>query len=143
MGHREIQTPEFRDKQGGSCPRSRRDGRHRRIVIGILLRHNGEKPFTARDVNAPVLGIIEQIIGIAHTLHTGYLFSRLSVNNHEHRRCADANEQSMVGFVQCERKIGCSALEWPGGEHRAFVPINHCDVMRGRNIHEDAWPRLL
>src|SRR5215470_15305054 len=75
MGHRQVQPTEVRHKQRGPRSGGRGDGRHRRVMIGILLRHNAERPGTASDVEAPVWCIIEQIIGIAHTLHTGNLLA--------------------------------------------------------------------
>src|SRR5262249_41229320 len=75
MGNRKIQSTEFRHKQRGPRPGGRGNGRDWRVMIGILLRHNTQKSFTTSDVNAPVQRIIEQIIGIAYTLHPGNLFA--------------------------------------------------------------------
>src|SRR5262249_19479417 len=75
MGYRQIQPTEVRPKQRGPRSGGRGDGRHRRVMIGILLRHNAERPGTASDVDVPVRRIIEQIIGIAHALHTGNLLA--------------------------------------------------------------------
>src|SRR5215831_7738967 len=62
MGHRQVQLTEVRHKQRGARSGSRGDGRHRRVMIGILLRHNAERPGTASDVEAPVRRIIEQMV---------------------------------------------------------------------------------
>src|SRR5215471_9976611 len=49
----------------------------------------------------------------------------------------------MLRFVQRHWEIGLGALERPGGDDGAFVSIHDCDMVRGWDIHEDAWPRLL
>src|SRR5215471_8284058 len=98
-------------------------------MISIFLRHNGECPCTAGNVYAPALRIIEQIIGIPHTLHTGNLFAGLGIENHEYGWFAKADKQPMMGFVQRQRKIRLSALEWPGRHDGAFISIHYRDVM--------------
>ena len=49
----------------------------------------------------------------------------------------------MLRFVQRHGEIGLGALERPGGDDGAFVSIHDCDMVRGWDIHEYAWPRLL
>jgi hypothetical protein len=112
-------------------------------MIRILLRHNAERPSTASHVETPVWRIIEQIIGIADARHSGDLLARLGIQHQEQGRCTDADKQAMMGLVQGHGEMGLGALEGPGRADSARVAIHHGDVVRGRDIHEDAWPRLL
>ena len=106
-------------------------------MVGVLLRHNAQRPCPASDIQAPMRRIIEQIIGITHARHPGNLLAGLGVQHQEQGWCAGTDKQAMLGFIECHGEIGLGALEGPGGADSACDAVYDGDVVRGRDIHED------
>src|SRR5215204_6162290 len=112
-------------------------------MIKIILLKNTEEAFSAGNINSPTLGIIKNIIGISGNIQIGNRSARFRVKNHELRRLARPDEQTVMLFVQRHWKIGFGIGDWPGRGYDTFFPIHRDYFLGRRNVYKDTRARLL
>src|SRR5438309_9806495 len=108
------------------------------IAISRLLLHHIDRTFSTRYVQALPLSVIKQIIRITGNGGVRHRFAVCNIEHYQARRLAAADKKAVVGFVQGHGEVRLKLFHWPGGNERMLFAVNDGDLLRIRDVNEDA-----
>lgn len=127
------QHPQIRNEKAGSCARSRwQAGKAGRFLQGVGDLEGVHEAFTADDVHALELRVVEHVVGVTGARGSGEQSAGAGVVNGQQRRLAAGDVEPGRGGVQSHGEILLAYGHRPGGSVGEGV---------GADLLEHSWAR--
>ncbi len=142
MWNGKIETGLLRNEQ--RCAGARRGchvGQPAELPRLALLEHVDE-PLTAADVDPLACRIVEEIVGVADDVERTGLPASTRVAYENLGGPAASNKHPVVLLVERQREVRFRAANGPYCNHLHRGSINDRNLIRVRNVHEYARPRV-
>jgi hypothetical protein len=101
------------------------------------LLKDADGPLPTRDVDALILSVVEDVVGVTRRIEAGYRLARFSVENKQLGGASGAHKQTVIGFIQSHGEIFPSFAQRPRLDHAAFFPVNNRNVAGRWHIDEN------
>src|SRR4051794_14341884 len=85
-----------------------------------------------------VLVIVEDVIDIARNADAGNDVTGFGIEDDQLRGAPAPDENPVTRFIQRDWKIGRRAGRFPSRDYGSFVAVDHCYVLRARDVYEDS-----
>src|SRR4051812_23572350 len=85
-----------------------------------------------------VFVIVEDVIDIARNADAGNDVGGFGIEDDQRRRAPAPDENAVTRFIERDWKIGRRARCFPSRHYGSFVAVDHCYVVRARDVYEDS-----
>src|SRR5207244_1384596 len=80
------------------------------------------------------------VVSVARDIKARDRLPRVSVKDNQFRGTAARDEEPVVGFIECHRKVCGGSVRLPRRDYFAFVAVDYRDLSGIWHIHENAPP---